>query len=431
MAKRKELTVEAKYQLLVQISQEIRETLNVDEILDSILDVVRSVLDYDAAGIFVLNQGTIYPRYGHPRSLIAGIAHRGFDTHRVETDAMLMHGQGIVGHVIRTGESVVAPDVRFDPRYVVGRARTRSEIAVPIVQEGRTIGALNLESDRAQAYEDDDLEALRFFAEAAAMSISKAMLHHQLMEKKRIEEQLRTAQLVQSRLLPAEPAELPGYDIAGTSIPTFEIGGDYFDCLRLPEGRRGIVIADVAGKGIPAALIMVAFRALLRAYAWDEPDVSRLMQRVNRQLCDFTGPSRYVTAVYGVLHAADGRFEYVNCGHNTPLLLRGDGRTEWLESGGTFLGFFPDASYEAQSVVFDADDTLILYTDGVVECVNPSGEQFGADRLARLLLECPRTLATETISAVLAGTREFSTASSFDDDFTLLVVRRQGRTASG
>jgi len=431
MAKKKELTAETKYQLLLQISQEVRDTLDVDETLDSILDVIRSILDYDAAGIFDLNQGIVYPRHGHPRSRIAGIADRGFDTHQVETDDMLMHGKGIVGHVIRTGESIVAPDVRLDPRYVVGRARTRSEIAVPIARERAIVWALNLESDRIQAYETDDLEVLRFFAEAAAISISKAMLHHQLVEKERIEDQLRTANLVQSRLLPAEPAALPGYDIAGTCIPTYEIGGDYFDYLHLPDGRRGIVIADVAGKGIPAALIMMAFRALLRAFAGDEPDVSRLMQRVSRQLRDFTGTSHYVTAVYGVLHPVDGRFEYANCGHNAPLLVRSDGRTEWLESGGTFLGLLMGSRYESRSVTLEVGDTLILYTDGVVDCQNANGEEFGADRLARLMLASPRAPATEAAAAILAATRDFSASSSFADDFTLLVVRRHGSAMNG
>lgn len=140
-------------------------------------------------------------------------------------------------------------DVRLDSRYVVGRASTLAEIAVPITVEGRPIGALSLESDRLGAFDEQHLDALRFFAEAAAVAIDKAMLHRDLLEKQKLEAQLRVAHQVQSRLLPQAPPALDGWDVAAVYIPSSELAGDYYDFLRLPDGRLGLVIADVAGKG--------------------------------------------------------------------------------------------------------------------------------------------------------------------------------------
>jgi sigma-B regulation protein RsbU (phosphoserine phosphatase) len=255
-----ELTAETKYQLLAQISHEIRDTLDLDEILNHLLDMVGSIVQYDAAGIFVLNEDLVHRGNNRPRALIAGISLRGFDPRPNGIDPMLREGKGIIGHVIKTGECVVAPDIRKDPHYLEGREHTLSEIAVPIVRNGRAIGTLNLESDRLDAFGCDDVEVLRFFADAASISIEKAIMHRQILEKERIEEQLKVASNVQARLLPESSPVVPGYEIAGTCLSTYDIGGDYFDYIELPNGDLGIVVADVSGHGIPAALIMAAFR---------------------------------------------------------------------------------------------------------------------------------------------------------------------------
>ena len=288
------LSAEAKYRLLLDLSRKVRGTLDLGETLDRLLDSVRAIVDYDAAGIFVLNEDVFA---GHRRrELIAGVARRGFEERPPETDPMLSRGTGITGHVIRTGESVVARDVRLDPRYVVGRASTLSEIAVPITVGERTIGALNLESDRCGAFGEAQLEALRFFAEAAAVAIDKAMLHRSLLEKQQLEAQLRVAHQVQSRLLPQAPPSVDGYDVAAVYIPSWELAGDYYDFFRLPEGRLGLVIADVAGKGVPAALIMATFRALLRAQVASGAALAEIAARLNRLLRDDCRPHGFVTA---------------------------------------------------------------------------------------------------------------------------------------
>ncbi len=421
-----ELTAETKYQLLSQISHEIRDTLDLDEILNHLLDMVASIVRYDAAGIFVLNEDLVYRSNNRPREVIAGISLRGFDPRPNGIDPMLREGKGIIGHVIKTGECVVAPDVREDPHYLEGRQQTLSEIAVPIVRNDRAIGTLNLESDRLDAFSCDDVEVLRFFADAASISIEKAMLHRQILEKERIEEQLELASNVQARLLPDSSPILPGYDIAGTCLSTYDIGGDYFDYIELPDGRLGVVVADVSGHGIPAALIMAAFRALLRTQTRIDPEPSHIADAMKRLLPDFTGEANFVTCVYGVLDPEDGSFTYVNCGHIPPILLHADGRIDELKPGGpVFSGVIEHDSYSECSIVIAPGDTLVLYTDGVVEIMNEEQEEFGAGRMMDILRRSCCMPVDNIIGEVVRATQEFAGSDSNEDDFTLVIVRRE------
>ncbi|MEJ2421363.1 MAG: GAF domain-containing protein [Acidobacteriota bacterium] len=226
MTAKVDLSAETKYGLLLEIEHKVRGTLDLDSIMNHLLDTIGSVMDYDAAGIFILNRGAVLPHRGPPGNVIAGIALRGFDLGPPEADPMLSEGKGVIGRVIRTGETVLISDVAKDPDYIAGRKRTRSEVAVPICHQDRVIGALNVESDRPGAFSERDLGILNFFADATGISIERAVLHRQILEKKCMEEQLRLARDVQARLLPAAPPGIAGYDIDGLCIPAYEIGGD-------------------------------------------------------------------------------------------------------------------------------------------------------------------------------------------------------------
>lgn len=420
-----DLTIESKYQLLLQIANLTRDTLDLDLILNQLLDQVNKIVDYDAAGIFILVSDLVYPRYTRPHGVIASVVRRGFDDLPFESDPMLSMGKGIIGEVIASGESIVLTDVSLDARYVVGRQQTKSEIAVPIIRNGRAIGALNVESDQLAAYNARDLEGLQFFADAAALSIDKAMLHLQLLDKEHLEEQLRLAHDVQARLLPAHPPEIPGYLLAGACLPAYEIGGDYYDFIHLDQHRTGLVVADVVGNGVPAALVMSAFRALLRTHARRETDPAGLAQSLNRMLPEFSGKSDFVTTVYGLLDARQGSFSYTTCGHNPPLLVRACGAIELLAVRGPALGVFPDGRYETCEVRLDPGDVLLLYTDGVVELHNEHGDFYGEARLSKVLSTHCQRPAQEILQAIIQDTRQFSESDLYHDDFTLLLVQRK------
>lgn len=413
---------ELKYRLLLEISLKISRTLDLEAILSSLLQSIRSAIEYDAGGIFILRRNVPL----RPKSqglLIEGMARIGFDDKPPEQDPMLRSGKGIVGHVIRTGETVIAPDVTVDPHYVSGRAATRSEIAVPVVSNNQVIGALNLESDRLNAFSPADAELLQFFASATAISIEKSMLHQELLGKQKIQQQLRIAREVQESLMPLRSPVVPGYDIAAIYLPTWEVGGDYFDYIPLTGGRLGLVIADVETKGIAAALVMASFRAALRTALQKGAEIPSVVQDVNRILFKSGGAGRFATAIYGVLKP-DGCFTYVNCGHNHPLLLRFDGACEELEKGGVPLGMFHDWEGESGKVSLGCGDVLALYTDGVVELADDHDVQFGIERLRRTVQHTSRLAAHEMIRSVTEATREFAARDSYDDDFTLMVLKR-------
>jgi phosphoserine phosphatase RsbU/P len=413
---------EVQFRLLMELSQKISRTLDLQEVLDELLAALRSAIDYDAAGVFVLNRRV--PLGGPPAGdLIAGMATVGFGPRRPD-DPMLRFGKGIIGHVIRTGRAHVAPDVAADPLYVKGRDGTLSEIAVPIVSNGQVIGALNLESDRPGAFSNLDVEPLEFFASVAALSIEKALLHREVLEKERIDQQLRIARAVQAGLLPDAPPQLPGYDVAAIHLPSHAIGGDYYDYLPQRGGQVGIAIADVSGKGVPAALIMATFRAALRGELRRQSDVRDALVEVGRTLMESQRAVHFVTAVCGVLDPATGRFAYVNCGHNPPLRLRAEGGCEMLDVGGPALGILPDQHYEAGSVRLRPGDVLCLFTDGVVEPMDAADEEFGPERLEAVLRSVASLPARDAVQAVVDATKAFSGRDTYEDDFTLVLVKR-------
>jgi serine phosphatase RsbU (regulator of sigma subunit) len=426
MSDRFPLSVEARYNLLLEILQKLRDTLDLDIILNHLLDSIQVFLDYDAAGIFVLDQVLAHTPGQHQQELIAGIARRGFDAPPPSyIDPMLHQGKGITGQVIRTGASLIVPDVRKDPFYVVGRKNTRSEIAVPILRDGQPIGALNIESDHLAAFNEQHAELLQFFANAASISIEKAILHRQILEKELLEKQLKTAHEVQSRLLPAGPPRRPGYDFAGLCLPTHEIGGDYYDFIRLSKQRLGITIADVSGHGVASALVMAAFRASLRSLARRKPDPVCVVGALNHQLPDFSAQAHFVTAIFGILDPQHHVFSFVNCGHPRPLFFHADGRIESLSLAGPALGIFSKENFPASEVSLSPGDVLLLYTDGVVELCNPDGSAYSPHALVDVVQPHLHRSAAELVRVIVQATSEFAGSAVYEDDYSLMIIKRE------
>ena len=424
------LTAEMKYRMLLALSQEISRSLELDDVLQHLIEHVRTAVSYDAAGIFVVNRSVPLLAQQGGR-IIAGMSKIGFPADPNPDDPMIYSGKGIIGHVIRTGETVIAPDVSVDPRYVEGRRETRSEIAVPISSNGAVIGALNLECDHACAFDADDAEILEFFATAASLAIEKALLHRQALERQHLQHQLDIAHHVQACLLPESAPLVDGYDIAGVSLPCWQIGGDYFDYIALDDGRLALVIADVSGKGTPAALIMATVRAALHTELRRVQDIPTVLRDVNRVLRRSIETSRFVTALFGLFDPQDGTFTYQNCGHNPALLLRASGDCHTLDSTVSALGLIRGPLPAAVQVRLDAGDILVLYTDGVVEAMNMADDDFGLDRLEAEIRRHAALPAATIIDRIVAETRAFSGREAYDDDFTVMVVKRDPAPAHG
>ena len=420
-----ELTVKDKYQLLRDISIKIKDTFDLNEILKVLLDLLKRVIDYDAAGIFVLSENVEKSNYKLQGQKIAGIAQYGFDIKPVKSDKMLWEGKGIVGYVINTKESVLLDDVRKDDRYVIGRKATLSEIAVPIIKDGIAIGALDVESDKLSFFNNHHLEILEFFADASAISLEKAILHQKIIEKNKLEEQMQIAKDVQSSLLPIVPPQIEGYDIASVYLPTYDIGGDYYDYITLDNENIGIIIADVSGHGIPAALIMAAFRAMLinQLKLIDNP--SEVMNILNRQIPEVSRKRDFISSFYGKLNHTNHTFLYTNCGHNPPLILRENGNLESLERCGPALNIMHDVNYESSSVNIARGDQIILYTDGVIEIFNNMSKEFGLERLKSILSDHSKETAKNIVDHIVEETKTFAGTNFYNDDFTLIIIKRK------
>lgn len=402
-----------KLRLMVEISRKISTATERSEVLDFILDSAREVVDYDAAGIFLSDEESRTARC---------VAGRGYGE-AVGAEVPLANDAGIVGWVISTGESVIAAEAEENPHYLKLREETRGQLTVPIASDGKVIGAFSLERDRPDSFAEKDLEWLTVLATQVAIWIDRARHRRELLEKKRLDEELRIAREVQLSLLPAAAPELAGLDIAGINIPSRDIGGDYYDFIPIVADHLGIVVADVAGKGVPAALIMASFRAFLRAEIRNNYAIRTIFDRVNNLLHEIFQPHQFVTAFYGVLDLERRRFTSSNAGHNPPLLLRPDGRWRELKSGGTVLGLFEGTAYDEQFVDLVPGDVLVLYTDGLIEAENKAGRMYGQQRLRQFVRSHAHLSAAELCEEVYVDMRRFTGESHPDDDTTIVVAR--------
>jgi phosphoserine phosphatase RsbU/P len=233
--------------------------------------------------------------------------------------------------------------------------------------------------------------------------------------------ELEDARTIQERLIPTALPEVPGYSIAAAWQPAHAVGGDYYDVLRLSEHTVAICIADVSGKGMPAALLMSNVQAALRAYASEGLAPAQLCDRLNAVVSSNTEADRFISLFYCVLDTTTGQLIYSNAGHNPPILVRADGSIARLECGGLVLGPLPDASFEQCETWINPGDRVLLFTDGVTEANNTGGEEFGDDRLIEAAIESRTLDADQARDAVMAAVVEFS-GGAFSDDVTLVIA---------
>ena len=301
-------------------------SLDLEETLQAILDGLKSMIDYDAAAIYLIR-----PESGQLRSQIV----RGYPEEVVSFDP-IPKGKDVIGRVLQAGSPILISDVTVDRSYVEARRSTRSEMATPILgSNGNLIGVLNLESDRTAAYDLIALELLTLFASGVAVAIEKATLHAELMTKRRLESELAMARRVMENLLPRITPQIPGLEIAALNQPWSEIGGDYYDFVPIDSERWGIAIGDVAGKGASAALLVSALRASLHSLARNELALRSIFRKAHRFFRGSFAEGEFVTLFYAEMDVKLGRLIYINAGHPPPLLIHKCGAaSELLENGG-------------------------------------------------------------------------------------------------
>ena len=240
-------------------------------------------------------------------------------------------------------------------------------------------------------------------------------------ERQRADE-LRDAREIQNHLLPTRIPQIEDYEIAGVSQPVRNVGGDFYDVVRVSETQTVLCIADVSGKGMPAALLMSSLQAALRPLMWDTRSPRELCGRLNRILCEIAPVGKFISFFYAVLDSKDNRLTYCNAGHNPPLLVRANGMASELNAAGAVLGQFPDWVYEQSDLQLRSGDRLIMFTDGLIEASNLDDEQFGEQRLNRIAQENLGSCAEELKTQLMQAASEHC-GGCFQDDASMIVVR--------
>jgi serine phosphatase RsbU (regulator of sigma subunit) len=402
---------------LEQVSQRISSSLDLDELLDLIIDVLRSLVPCDAAGIYLLD------RNGEE---IQRMVVYGYEVN-TDQDAILNLGRGATQLIRGTGAAIILRDLSQYPLYIDVRGSARSALVAPILSNNRLIGVFTLECNEQDVYTRNDLALFQKFAHQAALSIEKAQLHQALIEKNKLERELSIARDIQQSFLPRSEPRISGFEVAGLNLPSRLVSGDYYDFIKIVEGQWGLVIGDVSGKGIPASLIMASFRASLLAEIRNNYSIRTIMSKVNRLLWESTDANQFVTAFYGVLDESRRILTYCNAGHNPVLLIRQDGSWIGLETGGLVLGAFAQSTYQESYLEIRPDDVLLLYTDGVTEIYDQSEEEFGVDRLLELVKSHRHLSAKELTSLVQEEILEFALDKTIQDDFTIVILKATAR----
>jgi phosphoserine phosphatase RsbU/P len=327
------------------------------------------------------------------------------------------------------GHAIVIDDMRTDRRVRFKQATVKeglvSQLTVAMVFRNKPIGALRLYSPTPKHFNKADIAIARVVASQCAVAITNARLYSEAIEGARIAEQMRVAGIIQRRMIPQKAPSVPGFDIAATYIPCFDIGGDFYDFLPLKDGRLAVAIADVMGKGIPAAIMMSSFRGNMRAYvdsSEGQPSIVDIVTKLNKMACRECIDGEFITLLCAIIDHKKQTVTYCNCGHEPAILIR-DGQAKELPGGGLVLGVDSNAKYEIETVQLKPEDCLMFFTDGLADAINFNGEFWARERMLETARKFCGGSAEQMINNILAYRRRFVGLAPQLDDTSVIVVK--------
>ncbi|MHC4691883.1 MAG: SpoIIE family protein phosphatase [Planctomycetota bacterium] len=337
------------------------------------------------------------------------------------------------------GEAVVLDDMRIDERVKYKEAAIKeelvSQLTVVMQFRNKAIGVLRLYSPKPKRFDEDDIGIARAVASQCAAAITNAKLYAEAIEGAHIAEQMRLAGTIQRRMIPEKAPVIPGLDIAAVYIPCFDIGGDLYSFFQLRENSIDVTIADVIGKGIPAAIMMSSFRGAVQAYVdtvggspaycdkQDKSDCHKdVINRINKMACDECRDGEFITLFHAGIDVGDMTMTYCNCGHQPTMLIR-EGQVTELQKGGLVLGVDPQAEYEIGTVGLKEDDCMLFYTDGLIDAANFDGEFWGKERLLEAAKKFAEGSAEQMVKSILGYRRRFVGLASQRDDTSIIGIK--------
>ncbi len=394
--------------LLQRAALRISSILDLDTLLEQIVDDVMQTFGYSRSAILFVDEAT---------NEVEIVAVRGWTTNYHMKGDRFKIGQGMTGHVAETGKMHYAPDVLKDPYYMVSEESSRSEVDFPLKSGGKTIGVFNAQHPDVDAFPPHRLKLLEALADHISVAVENARaFERERLAKGRMEKEMEEARAVQARLFPKKAPEIPHFRLSGLSKPCQAIGGDWYDYIKLPSGKIGIVLGDVAGKGPGAALLMSSSRSILRMYAIRVETPGAVLTEVSRVLMSDIPVEKFVTMIYAVLDPMNRTLTFANAGHHPPVLVNADG-PHFFKTPPEFPLGIMKKEYPEHTIKFTPGDRLFLYSDGVVEARNPKSEDYGEDRLLHHL-ESP----TATVESLLKEVQNHAEGHPAMDDITVVKI---------
>ncbi|MDX1582624.1 MAG: SpoIIE family protein phosphatase [Thermoanaerobaculia bacterium] len=403
-------------QIVSRLAMELLEDRPLDELFDFMLLRIVDLLNPSRAALAVLTpEGqdfdivSVWPK-------------------EEKRESELRISRTLVREIVQEKKVMAFDDISQDERF--GRAASivdqniRSALCAPLLVGDTVLGVLYLDYLMTkQSIREDDVRMAANVARIAAAKLETTRLREESMAKQRMEQELETAYLIQSRLLPEKPPEIRGYSLAARNRPCRTVSGDYFDFAMRSDGQLYFVIADVAGKGITAALIMAGMASAFELICKRNPTPAKLLTQLNEMLVPKTSPTRFVTLFAGLLDPSTGDVVYANAGHLPPIWIR-PGEATNLSGANLVLGLFGDVEYEGRSFRLEPGDSLVLFTDGITEAENEEDRQLGYDPLMQDLNDCHQSSPDEIIGRIDERLRSHVSSSPLADDVTMLVLKR-------
>ena len=410
---------ERELQAMLSISRAMTTGIQIDQLLERIINTLVNLIETERGTIFLVDE---IRKELHSRVVVQG--------RDQPYEIRMPLNEGIAGQVATLGKLRNIDDVYADPQFnpvvdqIIGFT-TKNMLAAPIINsQNKTIGVVQLLNKKDDHFTSRDERLLVALAAQAGINIENARLHEQEVQQRLLETELATARSIQTGFLPDALPGHPDWEITHYWLPMREIGGDFYDFRMVPDGRLAIAIADVSGKGIPAAIFMAYCVTLIRFAMRLELEPAELFNHVNRLMLDDQRSRVFATAFIGYLDLKTAVLHYASAGHNPPLLYRArSGFCEELTAPGVAMGVFEEAAYAQRAVQLNVNDVLVLYTDGITEVVNEDGEEFGEARLRDLIRDHARSSVQQLKAVIIQTIADFCDQRGSDDE-TLIILKR-------
>ncbi|MFQ5398763.1 MAG: SpoIIE family protein phosphatase [Anaerolineae bacterium] len=409
---------------LLQVAEAVNNLTDLNEILDTIVRLVPMLVGVKSALVLIWDEER-QTFYAGPSHGLSKMGHGLLETGGIERGEFLT-SRPLSAELLTPTATYYALQL---PPWLETVLGTPTAYAFPLNARGRLVGTMlvGTEPDKERTFSTRRLNILNGIAHQAATAVVNNQLYQESAERSLLEKELNVAREIQASLIPPGNPDIPGCDVASYWEAARQVSGDFYDFLKLHNGKWGIVIADVADKGIPAALFMALSRTILRTVAFNRHDPAEALMRANEIMDHDTQSDLFVTVFYAIWDAETGQLSYANGGHNPPLLLRRNGTSRLLTGDGMALGVLPDITVECRQVRIHPGDTLLLYTDGVTEAMNEDDDEFGLERL-RLAAEAARTQdAAHIVRAITEAIRDHAGDTPQFDDITLVVMKHNRR----